>query len=54
MDVQRNRARPPEVDKVVALDVVRFDMAVEVPRELVRHELRELLLAGAPRESARD
>ena len=54
MQAEANRARPAQVDEVVALDVVHFHVAVEAARELRRDEACELVVARAARQTARD
>src|SRR6266540_7014950 len=54
MDAERHGARRPQLDEVVALDVVNLDVTVETARELGRHERLELIVAGTPRQSAGD
>ena len=54
VDAQRHRTGGPELDEVVALDVVHLHVTMEAAGELRRDERLELLVSGPSREPARD
>src|SRR6266508_5999061 len=54
MDAQLHGTCSAYVDQVVSRDVVHLDVSVEPAGELRRDERLELLVSGAPSQSARD
>src|SRR6476469_1004485 len=54
MHAQGDRARAADVDEILALDVMYFDMTVEAARELRGDQRLEPIAACAPREPAGD
>jgi hypothetical protein len=54
VDAKRDRAGNPDLDEILALGVMHFDVAVKASRELRGDQCLELLVTRAPCEPARD